>query len=69
MNTNKKGEIDLSEGDVFNLHSSNKLLTFTESVNNICLEIRSLQGSIALMKQEFPKIILDELFRLKKKEY
>jgi hypothetical protein len=68
MNTNKKGEIDLSEGDVFNLHSLNKLLTFTENVNIVSLKGKALQRSIAIMKQDLPKIIRDELSRLKEEE-
>ena len=51
-----------SEGD--NLFSINKLLTFTENVNNIISEIKSLQQSIAILKQDLPKIVRDELTRL-----
>ena len=38
---------------------------FFQNVNNISSEIRSLQRSLALMKQDLPKILHDELIRLK----
>ena len=45
-----------------------KLLSYTSNVNNISLEIKALQRSIAILKQGLPKIIRDELSRLKEEE-
>ena len=64
----KKGKFGLSEGDDFNLLSLDKLLSFT-NVNNFSSEIKALQRSIAIMKQVLPKILRDELTRLKGNEY
>ena len=65
MTIEKKGKCDLSEGDDLNLLSLDKLLTFTENVNNTSSEIKALQRSIAIMmKQDLPKILRDELIRL-----
>ena len=62
----KNGKVQLSEGDYdLNLHSLDNLLTFTENVNNIYSEIQALQRSIAIMKHDLPKILRDELIRLK----
>jgi len=61
----KKGKFDLSEGDDFNLLSLDKFLTFTKNVNNISLEIKALQKSITIMKQDLPKILRDGLIFLK----
>ena len=60
----KKRKFDLSKGDDFNLLSLHKLLTFTENVNNFSSEIKSLQRSIEILKQDLPKIVRDELIRL-----
>jgi hypothetical protein len=68
----KKGKLYLSEGDYdFNFYSSDELLTFTftEFVNNISSEIKPLQQSIAIMKQDLSKILRDELYLLKGNEY
>lgn len=64
----KKGKFYLSEGDYdFNFSFSDELLTFTftEFVNNISSEIKALQQSIAIMKQDLPKILRDELITIK----
>ena len=61
----KKGKLYLSEEDYdFNFYSSDELLTFTftEFVNNISSEIKTLQRSIAIMKQDLPKILRADLF-------
>ena len=46
-----------------------KLLSFTSDVNNISLEIKALQRSIAILKLDLPKIIRDQLIWLKGEEY
>ena len=48
-----------------NFYTIENLLSFTSNINNISLEIKALQRSIAIMKQDFPKILRDELIRLK----
>ena len=53
----------LSNG--FNLLSLENLISFTENVNNFSLEIKALQRTIAIMKQDLPKILRDELIRVK----
>ena len=50
--------------DNFNFPSLDKLLTFTENVNNVSSEIKALQRFISLLKQDLPKILRDELIRL-----
>lgn len=57
------------EKDKPNIYTTENLLSFTSNVNNLSSEIRSLQRSLALMKQDLPKIIRSELSRLKGGEY
>jgi hypothetical protein len=45
--TNEEGEL--------NIYTKEKLLSFTPNVNNISLEIKALQRSIAILKQDLPK--------------
>jgi hypothetical protein len=52
-----------------NIYTIEKLLSFTSTVNNLSTEIKAVQRSIALMKQDLPKIIRDELSRLKEEDY
>ena len=47
-----------------NNYTIEKLLSFTSNVNNISLEIKALQRSISLLKQDLPKTVRDELIRL-----
>jgi hypothetical protein len=49
------------------IYTTENLLSFTSNsnINNISSEIKALQRSIAIMKQDFPKILRDELIRLK----
>ena len=65
MHSKKNENLNLAQGKVdFNLTSLDKLLTFTENVNNIYAEIKALQRSISLLKQDLPKIVRNELTRL-----
>ena len=41
------------------------LLSFTSHINDISSEIKALQRSIAILKQDFPKILRDELIKIK----
>ena len=52
------------EGEL-NIYTIDKLLSFTSNGNNLSSEIKALQRSIAIMKQDLPKILRDELTRLK----
>jgi hypothetical protein len=52
-----------------NIYTIEKLLSFTSTVNNLSTEIKAVQRSIALMKQDLPKFIRDELSRLKEEDY
>ena len=54
--TNEEGEL--------NIYTIENLLSFTSHINDISSEIKALQRSIALIKQDLPKIIRDELSRL-----
>jgi hypothetical protein len=49
------------------IYTTENLLSFTSNsnINTISSEIKALQRSIAIMKQDFPKILRDELIRLK----
>jgi hypothetical protein len=48
-----------------NIYTTENLLRFTSHINVISSEIKALQQSIAIMKQNLPKIIHDELIPLK----
>jgi|GEM_PF-3263697 len=63
---NEKFNSNFSDDERGNLinNTEDKLLSFTSNVNNISSEIKALQRSIAILKQEFPKILRDELSRL-----
>ena len=52
------------EEDELNIYTIENLLSFTSHINDISSEIKSLQRSLALIKQDLPKIIRDELSRL-----
>jgi hypothetical protein len=72
-NKNEKLLLNFSDderGDQIN-NTEDKLLSFTSNsnINNISSEIKALQRSIAIMKQDLPKILRDELTRLKGNEY
>ena len=70
MHSKKNENLNLAQGKVdFNLTSLDKLLTFTKNVNNFSSETNALQRSIAIMKQDLPKILRDELSLLKGNEY
>ena len=58
-----------TEESELNIYTIENLLSFTSHSNDISSEIKALQRSIAIMKQDLPKIIRDELSRLKEKEY
>ena len=47
-----------------NIYTMENLLSFTSHINGISSEIKALQRSIAILKQDFPKILRDELSRL-----
>ena len=51
---------DEAEGEL-NIYTIENLLSFTSHINDISSEIKALQRSIAIMKQDFPKILRDEL--------
>ena len=51
--------------DKLSIYDMGNLLNFPVKVNNISSEIKALQRSIAIMKQDLPKILHDELIRLK----
>ena len=52
------------EGEL-NIYTSENLLSFTSHINDISLEIKALQRSIAKFKEEMPQFISSELIRLK----
>ena len=52
-----------------NIYTIKNLLSFPTKVNNLSSEIKSLQRSLALMKQDLPKILRDELIRLNGEGY
>ena len=54
---------DKAEGEL-NIYTIENLLSFTSHINNISSEIKALQRSLALIKQDLPKIIRDEFSRL-----
>ena len=71
---NQRGKKKLiTDSEAINTYCCNdrtkKLLNFTSNINNISSEIKALQRSIAIMKQDFPKILRAELVRLKGNEY
>jgi hypothetical protein len=66
LTTNKNEKLLLNfsdERDNFNLLSLDKLLTFTENVNNISSEIKALQRAVAMIKPEIRVMIREELAR------
>ena len=65
MNYHSEKNRTKHEKDKPNIYSIENLLSFTSNIDNISSEIRSLQRSLALMKQDLPKILRDELTRLK----
>ena len=69
MNYHSEKNRTKHEKDKPNIYSIENLLSFTSNVNNISSEIKALQRSIAIMKQDLPKIIRDELSRLKGEGY
>ena len=50
-----------TEESELNIYTIENLLSFTSHINNISSEIKALRRSIAIMKQDFPKILRDEL--------
>ena len=54
---------DEAEGEL-NIYTIENLLSFTSHINDISSEIKALQQSLALIKQDLPKIIRDEFSRL-----
>ena len=64
---NEKFNSNFSDDERGNLinNTEDKLLSFTSNVNNISLEIKALQRSIAILKQDLPKILRDELIKIK----
>ena len=63
--THHSEENRTKEEDELNIYSLENLISFTFHVNNISSEIKALQRSIAIMKQDLHKILHDELIRLK----
>ena len=50
-----------TEESELNIYTIENLLSFTSHINDISSEIKALQRSIAILKQDFPKILRDEL--------
>lgn len=64
MNYHSKKNRTNEEGKL-NIYTIENLLSFTSHINNISLEIKALQRSIAILKQDLPKILRDELITIK----
>ena len=68
MNYHSEKNKTNEEGELY-IYPIENLLSFTAHINDISSEIKSLQRSIAIMKQDLFKILRAELVRLKGNEY
>ena len=60
MNYHSEKNKTNEEGELY-IYPIENLLSFTAHINDISSEIKALKRSIAILKQDFPKILRDDL--------